>query len=34
MILKENRIVECELYKMDTEDQIKEKLQRAVQPKG
>lgn len=34
MILEENRIVGCELYKMDTEDQIKGKLQRAVQLKG
>lgn len=31
MILEENKIVGCELYKMDTKDQIKEKLQRAMQ---
>lgn len=34
MILEENRIVGYELYKMDTENQIKGKLQRAVQLKG
>lgn len=33
MVLGENRIVGCDLYKMDSGDQIKGELPRAVQLK-